>query len=737
MSKRLQNLFSESTFFVFSFYFSRGLRIAFTMITPILVSMFFNRLDIGILISSGALVAGIGDNPGALKIKLYTQSIAAIFYFLVVFISQLLLPYKISFGLWATFCGFFFSMFFIYGSRAVSVGTSSLLCLVYACGFENHKLIWVNTSLFMLGIIYYGIVSLGLWRIQPFRVIEQRISENIKYLSEYTGLMESYYLQKATPTSTKKNKLDDIQRKLFDKQGKIHSNQEDIRENLFKLRINAKSFSAKGRRMALIFSALIDLYEHLISLNLHDPKLISSLEKSDLKTDFCKQLENMQHILNNISWYINLHKKVNITLDSSILSQFKNKIIEIENQDKNIDSGIDIHVLKHIRVIFKAFYRQTKIITSLINGEFEKGKSAYEDLDLKKFTQKYNYSFYPFKANFNLRSNIFRYALRVSLSIFLAYIACTLLQVNYFSWVFLTIILILKPVYGNTKSFAVDRLKGTLAGGLVTLLILLTTQNSYIITIIITLGIIGAYSFIPVNYKVGVAFVTIFVILLLFLDHQSGNNNWTNIYYRIEGTAIAIIIAFVLSFSFLPTWEFKVLPMLIGKLLKYNLKYFQKISYNLLNDPKFSDTEIKLSRKNVLLGISNLSSAFQRTISEPKLSKNYKSDIYNIITLINLLSTRISSLRTYSSQNITITEDDRIISKNIEEILYNCVSIISENFNTSLNDLSAKEPELSNKQESLFSYQLKEIHLLILQIYSYIVKLQEFQEWKISIKMVL
>lgn len=730
MSKRFQNIFSESTYFVFSFYFSRGLRIAFAMVTPILVSMFFNQLSIGILTSSGALVAGIGDNPGTIKIKFYTQSVAAIFYFLVVFISQLLLPYTIAFGLWATFCGFFFSMFFIYGSRAVSVGTSALLCLVYACGFENPSL-GVNTLFFMLGVIYYGIVSLGLWRIQPFRVAEQKISENIKYLSEYTGLMKSYYLEKAAPNPPKKNKFEDIQSRLFDKQEKIHSSQEDIRENLFKLRINAKSFSAKGRRMALIFSALIDLYEHLISLNLHDPKLISSLENSNLKTDFCSQLDNMQDILNGISWSINLHKKVTVLIDSSILSNLKNQIIYFENT--NIPSGIDLHVLKHIRLIFKTFYRQVKIIKSLVNGEFEKDKSAYEDLDLKKFTQKYNYSFSSFKANLNLRSNIFKYALRMSFSILLAYIACALLQINYFCWVFLTIILILKPVYGNTKNFAIDRLKGTLTGGIITLLVLLITQNPYIITLVITISIIGAYSFIPINYKVGVAFVTIFVILLLFLDHHNGNN-WTNIYHRIGGTTIAIIIAFIISFSFLPTWEFKVLPMLIGKLLKYNLKYFQKISNNLLNEHKFSDTEIKLSRKDVLLGTSNLSSAFQRVISEPKLSKNYKSDIYNLITLINLLSTRISSLRTYSSQIIDVSGDDKIIIKNIEDILYNCIAVISQNSNVIITDLSLKENDFSNYNESLFSYQLKEIHSLILQIYNYIIKLQEFEEWKISNK---
>ncbi len=732
MQKKVKHIVSESTFFIFSFYFSRGLRIAFTMITPLVLGLLFNRLDIGILASSGALVAGIGDNPGYFRIKLYTQIIGTLFYITVVVISQILLPYVIPFGIWITFCGFFFSLFFIYGSRAVSVSTAALLCIVYVCSFQSHDII-TNTLGMMSGILFYGIVSLGLWRIQPYRVIEQKLSENIKQLGEYIELLYEYYLLKSE-SPDQKQKLNEILGKIFEKQEKIHATHEDIRENLFKLRINAKSFSAKGRRMTLVFSALIDLYEQLISLNVQDDKLIVSLDRSGLNEDFCSSLSNMRYILDELNWSINLRKKVSIEIDSSVLDRFKAKILELEN-DENKPDDIDIHTLKHARFIFRSFYKQTRIIKSIINGEFSIEKNQYEDLELEKFTQQYNYNFSTLKANLNLRSNIFRHALRVSLAILLAYIACNLLGIKYFSWVFLTIILILKPVYGNTKSFSIQRLQGTLIGGIIVILILLITQNIYVIGVLTVLCIIGAYSFIPVNYKVGVVFVTIFVIFLIFLEHK-GSNSLTSVYHRLGGTAIAIIIAFILSFLFLPTWEYKILPQLIGKLLNYNLKYFKKISYNLLNEEKLPDTDVKLSRKDVLLGTSNFSSAFQRIVSEPLLSKDYKSDIYNIQTLINLLSTRISSLRTYTftSQITEITEEDKRLIHIIEDTLYHCILTIRGNETSFENTWKEEEFNLSSENRSLTTYQLKEINTLVQQIYKYILKLQGFEEWKNSQK---
>lgn len=732
MQQKIKHIVSESTFFIFGFYFSRGLRIALAIVIPLLAGWFFKRPDIGIVASSGALVAGLGDNPGSIRVKFYTQSIAALFYFLVVFVCQLLISHEIIFGIWITLCGFFFSMFFIYGSRAVSVSTSSLLCVVYACSFEANHII-TNTLGMMMGIVWYGFISLVLWRIQPYRVIEQKISENIKLLNEYTELIHEYFLLKIkNPANSQKQT--EILNKLFEKQTKIHSTHEDIRENLFKLRINAKSFSAKGRKMTLIFSALIDLYEQLLSLNCQDDKLIQSLVKSGLKRDFEYHLSNMEKILYELSWSINFHKKVTVTIDTAPLDRFKEKILSIEEKEKNNEkSVIDINALKHVRFIFKSFYKQTGFIKSLINGEFRSERKQYEDLDLEKFTRQYNYSFSTFKANLNLKSNIFKHALRVSVAISVSYIICTLLKIEYFAWVYLTIILILKPFYGNTKNSSIQRLQGTLIGGVLTLGLLLVTHNIYVISIVTFICIVGAYSFIPISYRTGVAFVTIFVILLIFLEH-SGSDGWTNIYHRLGGTTIAVVISFILSFSFLPTWEYKNLPVLIEKLLKYNLNYFTKITYNLLNVDKLSDTDIKLSRKDVLLGTSNLSSTFQRIVSEPKISKNYKSDIYNIQTFINLLSTRISSLRSYINENSKASDIDKQLISSIENTLNKCLLNIKGSSFDCDTECQEKEEELNvlADDQSLISYQLREINLLSQQIYSYINKLNNFQEWKDS-----
>lgn len=135
-----------------------------------------------------------------------------------------------------------------------------------------------------------------------------------------------------------------------------------------------------------------------------------------------------------------------------------------------------------------------------------------------------------------------------------------------------------------------------------------------------------------------------------------------------------------------------------------------------------------------MLGTSNLSSTFQRIVSEPKISKNYKSDIYNIQTFINLLSTRISSLRSYINENNKASDIDKQLISSIENTLNKCLLNIKGSSFDCDTECQEKEEELNvlADDQSLISYQLREINLLSQQIYSYINKLNNFQEWKDS-----
>ena len=710
----IRQYIEKSTYFLFTTYFSRGLRMATAMILSGMVGVLTNQIALGLLSFSGALVAGIGDSPGTLRHKKNTQLLGAFFYTLVAFITFLLRPFPIIMGFWIAICTFFFSMFFIYGSRAVNVGTASLLSLCYSVNhIQTIDNVWTHTGAMLFGILIYAFVSLLLWRIRPYRIIEQTISTNLRNLADYVNL-----LNQVEEDIHSQNKL---LNKIFDKKTQIHQNHEDIRELLLKLRFNAKGFSTRGRRMTLIFIALVDLYENLIALQIEHTILQKTLDDSGLQKSFSENLMQIHHALNQLSWAITLDQKPNLDWNEEKLQQF---LTQIRSYCQN-NEELETQVSEPIQLFFDNISMQIFNIQKIITGNIETEDTS-EDLQLDQFTRHYRYDWSTLKANLNLNSTIFRHALRVSSASILAYICALYFEINYFSWILLTIILILKPVFGNTRNFAIQRIVGTIIGCLIAFGLIHITDNTLILSVFITICIIGAYSFIPINYKIGVGFLSVFVILMMFIE-QGGVI--VNVYHRIGGTSIAVLLSFVMSYIFLPTWEHQKFPAELLKLFKSDKQYFA-LNIQSLQQSKDADiTAIKLARKEVLLNITNVSGIFQRMLAEPKLSKEYRSLAYDLVTLFNLLSSRIAALRTSQIHDYQFSKEENNLINYLQKSLTIIEQLLEgQEFSTTAH--VKKKDIFTTNSHHIITHNLQELKNISTQIIKKIRKISQCEEWK-------
>ncbi len=90
----------------------------------------FGRMDLGIIISEGALCVSIGDAPGPVEHKRNGMLYSNVFVFLIALLTGLVNDNLFLLGLLVLFSSFFFSMFTVYGNRAASVGTAALLIMI-------------------------------------------------------------------------------------------------------------------------------------------------------------------------------------------------------------------------------------------------------------------------------------------------------------------------------------------------------------------------------------------------------------------------------------------------------------------------------------------------------------------------------------------------------------------------------------------------------------------------------
>ena len=116
--------------------------------------------------------------------------------------------------------------------------------------------------------------------------------------------------------------------------------------------------------------------------------------------------------------------------------------------------------------------------------------------------------------NLTLESSVFRHALRMMITCGAGYVIGKLLPYGHYSyWILLTIIIILKPGFSLTKQRNFERLTGTIAGGLIGLLILAFIHDRSVLFALIVFFMIGTYTFQRLNYIVMVIFMTPYILI--------------------------------------------------------------------------------------------------------------------------------------------------------------------------------------------------------------------------------
>ena len=192
----LENAKKEIKNFLQSTYFSDGLRITIGVLLPSLILAQFGHLQTGITLSLGALCVSIVDSPGPIIHRRNAMLITAASIFLCSFIIGISNQNHLLTALVILIGTFIFSMLFCYGVRAASIGTASLLIIVLGIDDTRSWQEEITYCLLILaGGIWYTALSYLVYRVRPFRAVQQALSESVLevagYLEKKANLFQS------------------------------------------------------------------------------------------------------------------------------------------------------------------------------------------------------------------------------------------------------------------------------------------------------------------------------------------------------------------------------------------------------------------------------------------------------------------------------------------------------------------------------------------------------------------
>ncbi len=230
---------------------------------------------------------------------------------------------------------------------------------------------------------------------------------------------------------------------------------------------------------------------------------------------------------------------------------------------------------------------------------------------------------------FNFNTLTTRYAIRSAIAATVAMAVYMVFHIDHGYWLPFTVMIVIQPYFGATLKKAIDRIIGTLAGGIIGSLIFLLPVGLHIKEVILFLSFIFMVYYIRKNYAVAVFIVTLNLVLLFNIEAAFSN---TLMVYRALCTTGGAMLAIFSGFALLPDWDKKWLPAHLAAALRNNYSYFLATFYSAA--PVNNWTKLKrLSESNN----SDVFDSFNRYITEPG-SKN--TELYYSIITTNVRTTR-------------------------------------------------------------------------------------------------
>lgn len=250
---------------------------------------------------------------------------------------------------------------------------------------------------------------------------------------------------------------------------------------------------------------------------------------------------------------------------------------------------------------------------------------------------------------FNINSQHFVYALRVAIGLSIGVFVYKFFKIDHGHWISLTMLIVIQPYFGATRKKGVERIVGTVTGIVLGgVIMLMPLPHNVFVGLLVVVSFFVAY-FLRNNYKVGVFFTTIMMVILMQISQQ---HSWELIGWRVLSTLIGAFLAVVASYVFWPVWEKKRFPPLMENALLQNKKYLERVL-------KFYNNEIgpgeswSKHRRVAEAANNDVFASVQRMVQEPEHIQN-KVDLCFAMTGVTIrLSREITSIA------LTINEKER------------------------------------------------------------------------------
>ncbi|MEH2147211.1 FUSC family protein [Nostoc sp.] len=622
-----------------------GLRSLFILGVPIGIGIITNHAAESAIATMAAWFVGMVNVDGAYRQRAIAM-IAATIGVTVMFLIASLVSSHIWLAVPTTFLVIFITgLASLYGNVAASVSLITSIMFVIAlarfASFSNLSTLIQHCGLCLAGGTWTTVLSLGLWAVRPDVPAIQTVANSYLSLSNFVDL--------ASQRALNPKNHQEWEQRFLQAQDTVIQNLTSARSVWTTIWTRQRGATLRGNQLLVLIEDINQIVNSVIALS--ELLAIASEHQlfSRLQPEIQQVLEQSAIALQMLSQAIAKGKKSPHLgdLDRSLEAlEHQRQVLRSQVLNQTINAQTDEYsdllnlgkITASLTKLVEQIHTDAEIVTDLSQG---KQRNSIAQRDISPPAQPERSTIIDtLRNNFTFDSVLFRHALRLALITTLAELLASVFQLPRGYWITLTALVALKPNFGGTSQTTVQRVVGTILGGIIGIALVLLVKNQLAIAVCFLLLVFVAMSVRSLSYSIFTILLTPAIILLLNIISAGG---WQVGVLRIFDSFAGGALALLGSYLLFPRWERQQLPAQLEKTIRANLAYFQQVIANYLHPEHNAIADINTLRHQAALENANANAAAQRLFSEPR---HIQGEIEPVMTLMIYIRGFFSSVTT-------------------------------------------------------------------------------------------
>jgi len=598
----------------------------------------------------GVIAGGLVDLDNGLTGRVQNIVLTALAFSFSSLLVQTMLGTGLPFIVTMTALTFLFTVLGALGLRYRTIAFGALAVATYTTLAYAPQMPWfLNPLLILCGTLLYSSVTLCLHVVFPHRPVQDSMAAAFAELGGYFDAKAAFF------DPDEAEWLEDGPRLALARQNTAVINAfNQCRSALF-YRMRGQHRHPRTARMLRLYFIAQDVHERISSTHADYRELAESLKNTDLIFRIHRLLELQGQACRDVASslradmpyaYAARLQRAMTGCQQSLRVHAQSRQAEQAEQAEQGGQADQLHALQRLMDNLAGIDYQLSHIESAADAAFgensDKTRIAAQEQDGPLL-----HALRAMRGQLNMRSPVFRHAVRLSLVVALSCTVVELLHLNLGYWILLTALFVCQPNYSATRSRVNQRIGGTIAGVLVGSVVPWFTP-----TVETKLGIIVLTTtlfFLMRNYKYSWStfFITIQALTSLSL---MGVDIYAAMPVRIIDTITGAAIAWAAVHFLWPDWRYLSLPASASASIASNGAYLERIISQLENGVD-DDVAYRSVRRLAHEKAAALSSAISDMSSQPgRHSPQMQGAGLNLLKTSYALIGYISALGAYRSQ---------------------------------------------------------------------------------------